>query len=490
VALPVAAGFRYEDTARRPVAAAVASPVVTGPSQASPTLPADPPGLWDPSHRWVLVGVTCLITVVAIEAMAVSTVMPVVEDDLGDIWLYGWTFSAFSLGDLVGIVLGGRAADRVRPVVPLLVGVATFTAGLVIGGLAPAMWVAVSYVCVGRGFPPSIHPKVFAVMSTAWIVPSLVSPLLASGVATAFGWRWVFLGLVPVMGLVVCLAVLSLRGIGAPDEPNDEAAPIARTVLLALGAGMVLGGLTAEDPRWAVPLVVVGGVVAVPPLRALVPVGTFRAARGLPVVVLVRGVLTFAFFSADAFVSLALTSVRGTSTLYAGMVLAAASLTWTAGSWLQARQIGVWGPAKLERLGAACLVVGSALYAVCLPAAVPVPVWFLASAVAGFGMGTAYSPLSVVALERAEPGREGAATSALQLTDILGVALGTGLAGVVVTVGDRVGADRLPTMAVIFGGATAVAVVVFLLAPRLGGRPGSPALTGAQSPNLSRSISQ
>ena len=167
----------------------------------------------------MLIGVTCLITVVAMEAMAVSTVMPIVEDDLGDIWLYGWAFSAFYLGDLVGIVLGGRAADRVKPVLPLLVGVAVFTIGLLIGGFAPSMWVlvlgrglqgvgagvvpAVAYVCVARGFPASIHPKVFAVMSTAWVVPSLISPLLASAVAVTIGWRWVFLGLVPVMGGVV-----------------------------------------------------------------------------------------------------------------------------------------------------------------------------------------------------------------------------------------------------------------------------------------------
>jgi len=125
--------------------------------------------LWDPERRLLLVGIVCLITVVATEAMAVSTVMPLVEDDLGDIWLYGWAFSAFYLGDLVGIVLGGRAADRVAPVVPLLIGLATFTAGLVLGGLAPSMAVlvlgrclqgvgagvvpAVAYVCVGRGFP-------------------------------------------------------------------------------------------------------------------------------------------------------------------------------------------------------------------------------------------------------------------------------------------------------------------------------------------------
>lgn len=433
----------------------------------------------------MLVGVTCLITVVAMEAMAVSTVMPIVEDDLGDIWLYGWAFSAFYLGDLIGIVLGGRAADRVKPVLPLLVGVAVFTIGLLIGGFAPSMWVlvvgrglqgvgagvvpAVAYVCVGRGFPASIHPKVFAVMSTAWIVPSLVSPLLASAVAVTFGWRWVFLGLVPVMGVVVCVALYSLRGIGAPDEPSTESAQIAMTFRLAVGAGLLLGGLSMDEPWWIAGLAALGLVVGVPALRSLVPPGTFSARRGLPAVVAIRGVLTFAFFSADAFVSLALTSVRGTTTLYAGMVLASGSLTWTAGSWLQARKIGTWGPARLERMGAVCLAVGLVVYVVCLFAAVPVGVWFLASAVCGLGMGTAYSPLSVVALECAEPGREGAAISALQLNDILGVALGTGMAGVIVTVGDRAGAERLTSMAMVFLVAATMAVVVALLSGRLSG---------------------
>lgn len=443
--------------------------------------------MWDPAHRWVLVGVTCLITVVAMEAMAVSTVMPTVEDDLGVIALYGWVFSAFYLGDLVGVVLGGRAADRVKPVVPLLVGVAVFTSGLLVGGFAPSMWVlvlgrglqgvgagvvpAVAYVCVGRGLPASIHPKVFAVMSTAWVVPSLISPLLASAVASAFGWRWVFLGLVPVMGLVVCVALYSLRDIGAPDEPSTESAHIAMTVRLAVGAGLLLGGLSMAEPWWIAGLVTVGLVIGVPAMRSLVPPGTFRARRGLAAVVAIRGVLTFAFFSADAFVSLALTSVRGTSTLYAGMVLASGSLTWTAGSWLQARKIGTWGVARLERVGAVCLIVGFLIYVACLFAAVPVGIWFLASCVCGLGMGMAYSPLSVSALECAEPGREGAATSALQLNDILGVALGTGMAGVIVAVGDRMGAERLTSMTTVFLVAAAMAVVVALLASRLSGPP-------------------
>jgi predicted MFS family arabinose efflux permease len=183
--------------------------------------------------------------------------------------------------------------------------------------------------------------------------------------------------------------------------------------------------------------------------------------------VFLRGVLTFAFFSASAYVSFALVSVRGTTAVVAGMVLAASSLTWTAGAWLQARRIEQWGAARLERLGAGVLAVGLVALALSLPAAVPLALWFAASALIGFGMGTAYSPLSVVTLAEAEPGREGVATSALQLNDVLGVALGTGVGGVIVASGERLGVAEAPTLAVVFGLSTLTALVVVGLSGRL-----------------------
>ena len=55
-----------------------------------------------------------------------------------------------------------------------------------------------------------------------------------------------------------------------------------------------------------------------------------------------------------------------------------------------------------------------------------VPVWaaLVAWAVAGFGIGIAYSPISLTALGWARPGNEGRVSASVQLCDVLGTALG------------------------------------------------------------------
>ena len=69
------------------------------------------PGLWAPQRRALTTGLVLTITFVASEALAVVTVMPVVARDLGGLRLYGWVFSAFMLGSVVGH-RGGRPGGR------------------------------------------------------------------------------------------------------------------------------------------------------------------------------------------------------------------------------------------------------------------------------------------------------------------------------------------------------------------------------------------
>ena len=92
--------------------------------------------MWSPGLRLLTVGLVLLVTLVASEALAVATVMPEVEADLGDLWLYGWVFSAFFLGNLVGLVVAGQACDRMKPdfiLTIVIIGREAVTAGMVHG---------------------------------------------------------------------------------------------------------------------------------------------------------------------------------------------------------------------------------------------------------------------------------------------------------------------------------------------------------------------
>jgi MFS family permease len=202
-----------------------------------------------------------------------------------------------------------------------------------------------------------------------------------------------------------------------------------------IGAGLALAALTSGSALVTPIGVVAGGAVLGVSLRRLTPPGTLVARAGLPATIASRGLLTFCFYAGDAYVPYALTTVRHAPTVLAGLALTAGTMTWTAGSWVQERRVRTWGPRVLVRAGECCVVAALILMAVCLLPVVPPAFGVGAWAIAGAGMGLAYSPMSVTTLDLAPIGREGKATSGLQLTDVLGQAVGTGAGGAAVALG-------------------------------------------------------
>ena len=106
-------------------------------------------GIWTPGRRPLTIGLVLAVTLVAFEALAIATVLPVVSRQLGDLRLYGWVFSAFLLSSLIGVVVAGTLADRMPLGRPMLTGLALFAVGLVIGGTAPTLAILVA----GRAGP-------------------------------------------------------------------------------------------------------------------------------------------------------------------------------------------------------------------------------------------------------------------------------------------------------------------------------------------------
>jgi MFS family permease len=213
----------------------------------------------------------------------------------------------------------------------------------------------------------------------------------------------------------------------------------------------------------AVPLVVVGAVIALPTLARLLPVGTTRAAPGLPAVVATRALVNWCFFGTDAFIPLAVVEVRGRSNLLAGLALTTSSLSWSACAWLQARLARRWSPRLLTASGNVLIGVGIVVTAAVLDKRVPVAIAFVGWAIAGAGMGFAFNTTSVAALDEAEPGEEGTTSSSLQMADALGIALSTGVGGAVVALGHRHGWSTASTLVIVFC-ITGAAVIPAVLA--------------------------
>ncbi len=93
-----------------------------------------PGSVWDARFVWVTAGAVALIFLAATQSLAVTTVMPVVSDDLDGAALYAIAFAGTLATSVIGMVAVGAWSDRSGPVWPLTVSVALFVTGLVVVG--------------------------------------------------------------------------------------------------------------------------------------------------------------------------------------------------------------------------------------------------------------------------------------------------------------------------------------------------------------------
>jgi MFS family permease len=459
-------------------------------AQAAPARTAD---LFTPGLRGLTIGLVSTITLVALESLAIGTVMPEVAKELGDLPLYGWVYTAFFLGSLIGIVLVGGVLDRMPLPRPFAVGLGLFGLGLAIGGLAPSMPVLVAarflqglgggaltptaYVAIGRSLPERLQPRMFAMLSTAWVVPGILGPSFAAVVGQVAGWRWVFLGLIPLLALAGGLALNALRHVPAAERPDagdrrrssGDLRRLVAALAAAVGAGLLVAGLGAGSPFPTIAGTLLGVAILLPTYRWLTPPGTLRLAAGVPAAILLRGLMTFSFFAADAYIALMLQTWRGTPLALTGIVFTVTTIAWTLGTWMQARRIDRYGPRRFVGLGFGCLAIGGLLTLPVIVAGAPPEITVLTWAISSVGMGFMYSAVTLVVLRGVEGSEQGSAASSLQLSDILGMTLGAGVAGAIIAAGTRSGPQGLgPALAAVFALSIGAALVGVLASGRVG----------------------
>ena len=420
------------------------------------TLPATDPaaGILQRPYLWVTIGACALVFLAAFESLAVTTIMPVVSRDLDGASLYAMAFAGPLATGVIGMVAAGNWSDRRGPAAPLYAAVALFVAGLLVAGTAASMPALVAgrlvqglgggaltvalYVVVARVYPAVLHPKIFAAFAAAWVVPSLVGPFAAGIVAQVLSWHWVFLGVVGLVIPALAMIVPVLRGV---DRQRQEAGTppwaVGRLAWAGLAALAVLAlNLSAEvrvDSIPAAPAALAGAAVAVALLavRPLVPRGTLTARRGLPSVILTRGLVAAAFFGAEVYLPYLLIEQYAFPPTFAGLTLTGGALAWAGASAIQGRLGTRLGHRAAVRIGSVLVLAAITLALVTTalhwPAAVAISGWIFA----GGGMGLLYPRLSVMTLALSSKDNEGFNSSAMSISDSLGGALALATTGIV-----------------------------------------------------------
>ncbi|MHB1474923.1 MAG: MFS transporter [Dermatophilaceae bacterium] len=435
---------------------------MTTPGPAAETPTRGRRGPMGSAYRLLTVALIALVTIIAFEAMAISTAMPSVAKDLDAVRSYGLAFSLMLTAELLGIALAGVWSDRQGPLPSLFAGQALLAAGSAVAGLAQTfpillvgrliaglgsgLIVVALYVVIGRAYPDSLRPKVFSWVSAAWVLPSLVGPPISGWLASTWSWRWVFLiVLIPIA--VTFAVVLSQRdhitdgsrhpdaevgaGAGADHVGHRQMAVLGLAVALSAGAMQWGADQLATTHLLPVAVAVLGlvGVGLIAP--RLLPSGTLRMARGLPSVMNSRFLLTGSFNGAMTFIPLMLVNERHLDLTTAGFMLTVGALGWSFGSFVQGHHALHDRRSELVITGGASLAVG-----ILLLAAIAQFDWHyylvgLATILSGLGMGLAMSSTSVLALALSAVRDHGRTSSSLQLSDVLGSVMGISAAGAV-----------------------------------------------------------
>jgi MFS family permease len=410
------------------------------------TTPA-PKGLLSPSLLWTTIGSAVLIFLGAFESLAVTTIMPIVSEELDGRALYALAFSATLAASIVGTVAGGFWADRRGPAGPLLGGILVFIVGLVLSGAAITMEMFVVgrffqglgsgainvalYVVVARLYPAALHPRIFGLFATVWLIPSLIGPPVAGFIAEVFSWHWVFLG-VGVLVLVAAGSIIpSLLTLLRMPEHGADATSSRWIVPLSLAAALgVLGvSLAGELGPWAWPVALVALVVAFAALRPLFPAGTLLAKPGMPAAIALRGVVASAFFAIEAFQPLLFVERFEYPPWLAGLILTVGGVAWAVSSEVQGRLGERIDHEATLRLGTVLAVIGLVWQLATTLLWLAPPVAAVGWLIAGVGMGLIYPRVSTLVLAHSGPGEQGFNTGAMSIADLSGAASSIAIAG-------------------------------------------------------------
>ncbi len=403
----------------------------------------------------VLASVMAAMFMIAIEATIVSTAMPQIAGQLGDLHLYAWVFSAFLLTQTATTVVFGKLSDLYgrRPV--LLVGIAIFLVGSLLCGFAWSMASLIVFRLIQGVGAGAIQPigitvvgdlysahergKIQGYLASVWGISSVVGPLAGGLIIQHASWAWIFWINLPIGAVAALGFVLFLHEDVARQARSVDVAGAALFTLAIASLMMALtqAGTSGADALWPGLVFVVASVLFVlQERRAADPMLDFGLWAQRPIATANAATLLsgMAIIGLTTFLPMFVQGVMRQSPLVAGFALTMMVFGWPIGATLAARNFVRFGLRPTLLLGAVLLPLGAAAFVVLGATSSPVLAG-VGSTVMGFGMGFLSTAAIVIIQDSVAWAQRGSATASNIFSRNLGSTLGATVLGTVLNYG-------------------------------------------------------
>lgn len=397
------------------------------------------------------------ITVVNVALPVFQTVFAETPDQPLAYSTVAWTVTAYTLALATVIPLTGWAADRFGTKRLYMLALVLFTAGsalcatatsieMLIGfrvlqGLGGGMLMPLGMTIMTRAAGPHRMGRLMAILGVPMLLGPIMGPILGGWLIEHYSWHWIFLINVPIGAVAVVYAFLALpKDHTEPSESLD----LLGVALMSPGLALFLYGVssipehgTMNNPE--VFLTMGAGIVLMllfvwhsfRPQHPLLDLRLFRN-RNLTVSVITMFLFAAAFFGGLLLVPTYFQSVRGESTLDAGLLVApqgiGAMLTMPiAGALVDRFPVG-----RIVPFGLLGIIAG--MFALTqITSTTPYPQIIAVLFVMGLGMGGTMMPIMTTALKTLTSHEVARGSTLLNITQQVASSVGVAVISVVLT---------------------------------------------------------
>jgi MFS transporter, DHA2 family, methylenomycin A resistance protein len=402
----------------------------------------------------VLVAMSLGVLIAQIDTSVVSLAVKRIGDDLGSgvsqmqwvIDVYNLVYASFlltggTLGDLYGrrrIFVSGIALFTFGTIVCALApNAATLIAGRAVSGLGAALELPMSLVLLTLAYPDEkARAHALGIWASCNGIAFIIGPTLGGFLVDSIGWRSIFYLILPV-----CVAALVLTYAAVPESSAPRGRrldlPGQALAIVALGA-LAFAAIEGSHWGWTSPatlsvfaLAVAAGVAF---FRfeagrdgALVPLDVFRNGA-FSAALAIAALMTFGMYALLFLMPLYFQSVRGASTLLAGLQMLPMSVSFVLVSQATGHLTNAFGPRAVMTGGMACMGFGAIMLAF---VGAHTSAWAIAAAllIVGVGLGLNTGPVNGVAVANVPQARSGTASGLLNTARMVGATLGIAILG-------------------------------------------------------------